>query len=380
MRTVCDAAARHGGDLVGAAARFGLRPQDIADFSASLNPLGPPPGLRAILLQSLGGGDGYTASAVAVYPDPESRAARQALAEHLGVMPGEVLLTNGGAEAIHLTVRWWAQRGGTGRPPGRVVVLAPSFSEYTRAGRAAGAEVLAVPLDPAAGFAFDPGAAAARLRAGDLLFVANPNNPTGQVVDPEATSFLLARAAEAGAFLAVDEAFLPFLPDAPRLSAVPLARRGPGLVVVGSLTKFFCLPGLRIGYAAGSAPVIAGLAALQPPWSVNALAQAAVPACLADAEYAEHTRALIARERRRLEQGLSGVPGLRVFPSTANFLLVDCRATGRTAREWYLLLGKRGFLIRDCADFPGLDPYYFRVAVRGPAENDALVSAMASPA
>lgn len=365
----------HGGDVAAAAACFGLAPEDIVDFSASLNPLGPPAGVRTAIRAGLRGTGRAASPLLSAYPDPASRAAREHLAKHLGLLPEEVLLTNGGAEAIHLVVRWWARQG-SGSSPGRVVLPAPSFSEYARAARAAGAGVRFLTLDPASGFAWRPEALAARLRAGDLLFLANPNNPTGTAVDGSTIASLAALVDERGAFLAVDEAFLPFLPDDRERSAVPMVRRMPRMAVVGSLTKFYCLPGIRVGYAAACAATVAGLEAHQPPWSVNGPAQAAVPCCLADSAYAVRTRRLIARERRRLELGLSRVPGLRVFPGAANFLLVDCRGDGRTGAQWRLLLGRRGLLIRDCGDFPGLDPYYFRVAVRRPAENALLLAAI----
>lgn len=369
----------HGGNLYRAAARYGLPPEGFIDFSASLNPLGPPHGVIERLRARLGAG-------AARYPDPDAIAARAALAARLGVPPGAVLVTNGGAEAIHLAVRAalagaGAAAAGAGaaapRPaPPRLVLPAPTFSEYARAARAVDAPVVRVPLSPDAGFRIDPDALAAVLRPGDLLFLANPNNPTGTLMSRADLERLAARADATGATLAVDEAFLGFVPGGDALSLAARAAARPELLVVGSLTKLYCLPGLRLGYAVGTPERIAALAALQPAWSVNAPAQDALLACLEQADFAARTQAVVEAERARLAGALDTLPGLRAFPSRANYLLVDCRAAGRTAADLADALGRRGILIRDCGGFPGLDPHYFRVAVRGPKENEALVAAL----
>lgn len=362
----------HGGNLLRAAARYGLPPEGYIDFSASLNPLGPPPGVIERLRAGLGAG-------AARYPDPDATAARAALAARLGVPREAVLVTNGGAEAIHLAVR--ASLAGAGTPAAgaalpRLVLPAPTFSEYARAARAVGAPVVRVPLSPDDGFRIDPDALAAALRPGDLLFLANPNNPTGTLMSRADLERLVARAGATGATLAVDEAFLGFVAGGEALSLAARAAASSGVLVVGSLTKLYCLPGLRLGYAVATPERIAALAALQPAWSVNALAQDALLACLEQADFTARTPAVVEAERARLARALNTLPGLRAFPSRANYLLVDCRAAGRSAADLADALGRRGILIRDCGGFPGLDPHYFRVAVRGPRETEALVAAL----
>lgn len=378
----------HGGNLLRAAARYGLPPEEFIDFSASLNPLGPPPGVIERLRARLGAG-------AARYPDPDATAARAALAARLGVPREAVLVTNGGAEAIHLAVRAALAGAGTPAPkaeaggpaagagapaprpaPPRLVLPAPTFSEYARAARAVDAPVVRVPLSPDDGFRIDPDALAAVLRPGDLLFLANPNNPTGTLMSRADLERLVARAGATGATLAVDEAFLGFVAGGEALSLAARAAARPDLLVVGSLTKLYCLPGLRLGYAVATPERIAALAALQPAWSVNAPAQEALLACLEQADFAARTPAVVEAERTRLARALYTLPGLRAFPSRANYLLVDCRAAGRTAADLADALGRRGILIRDCGGFPGLDPHYFRVAVRGLRENEALVAAL----
>lgn len=365
----------HGGDLASAARAFGLPAGSFLDFSASLNPYGPPPGLPEGLAACL--------DAVGRYPDPAAREARQHLAPWLGVAPEHLVLTNGGAEAIYLAARFWA--GGTPgqpSPPRRAIIPMPAFSEYARAAAAAGLAVVAVP--PGHGLAPDAARLGGLLRPGDMLFFTSPHNPTGALADPAALLALAGRAAGVGALVVLDEAFLPLVPGFRGLTLAPRAAAAPGLLVLGSLTKVFSLPGLRLGYIVARAGATAGILAQQPAWSVGALAQAAVPLCLRDPAFQESAAALIAAERARLAAALAaltlptGRPAFHPLPSQANFLLVDGRATGRTAAGWRTTLGRRGLLIRDCANLPGLDPFYFRVAVRTPAEDDVLLAALAS--
>ncbi len=360
----------HGGNLAWAARRYGLPPESFVDFSASLNPLGPPPGVLERVAASLG-------DSACRYPDPECGWARNALAAHLGVPPENVLLTNGGTEAIHLAVRWWASCVSGNRPGrGRVVLPIPTFGEYARAAAAAGAPVVHVPLAAEEDFRPSVPMLTAALRPGDLLFLCNPNNPTGALLARDELLEVWRRCLGAGAFLVVDEAFLPLAVGGEGHSLAWDACRGPGLLVAGSLTKTYCLPGLRLGYLIGPADAVAAAAAYQPGWSVSAPAQEALPACLEDTGYLARARLLITTELPLLARGLATVPGLRVFPSHANFLLVDCRGTGRTAAEWRDALGRRGLLVRDCGNFPGLDPFHFRVAVRRRRENEVLLASL----
>lgn len=358
-----DAFPLHGGDRRWAAARYGTVPR--LDFSVNLNPLGPPPELLEALAANLG--------ILAAYPDPHAEGAAEALAAALGVPAEAVVVTNGGAEAIDLVFRWCRPR--------RLWLPAPSFGEYARAARAAGAQVLwgrprargalrELPSPPA---------------AADALALGLPANPTGYLPPPEQLAGLLARALRSGQTVVLDEAFLPFVrPDQHRLAFEGYRRaaadRG-GLVVVGSLTKAYALPGLRLGYVIAAPAVAAALRALQPPWSVNGLAQVALTlACgpLRDHcnQWLERARRLVEVERTRLAAGLNRL-GFRPLPSEAPFLLVDALPTGWDARRWTDALARRGCLVRFAGNFEGLDDGFLRVSVRRPDENDALLAAAA---
>ncbi len=372
----------HGGDVLGFAARFGLDPESVLDFSSNINPYGPPPGVLETLRDNL--------HLVAPYPDRYCRSLRNALSERLGVPPEAILATNGAAEAFYLVC--YALR------PSRVMIPVPSFGGYQAAALASGAAVDPFPLPAASGFRHDPDGLRAALsqarregRGPDLVFLANPNNPTGSLLEAEQLDRTLEACREAGAAVVLDEAFLDFSPDDQELTRVARAAGGPAgcgpaacgpgerpgapLIVVRSMTKFYSLAGLRLGCLVGPPDLVRRLEARRDPWSVNALAQAAGAAALADRGFADQTRELTARAREALIQGLTGL-GLRPLPGAANFLLVDLSPAGLDARRLQTLLGPLGILIRDCSSFDGLGPAWIRLAVRRPVENQRLLEAI----
>jgi threonine-phosphate decarboxylase len=267
-----------------------------------------------------------------------------------------VLPTNGGAEALFLAARIAAE----GSAGSKAVVLEPTFSEYAAAARAAGFEVArVVARRPEAGFRLDLDVLE-DLREVGLVFLCNPNNPTGDAVQRREVLWLAARVRAAGAILVVDEAFADF---APLLSVVPEVEEG--LYVARSFTKFFAVPGLRLGCLVTPDPK--RVRAFQPSWSVNAVAAAVGVAAAGDQDYADATLAEVALRRRELFSALGGVTGITPYPGAANFLLV--RGPARLAEE----LASRGVLVRGCEPFQGLGPGFFRVAVRGAGENKRLV-------
>ena len=343
------AGARHHGAHGGAAARMLDVPEaDFLDFSQNINPLGAPPAARAAARRALDEDAG-------TYPDLSYRALREALGAYVGVDPRRVVPTNGGAEALFLAAR---AAGGSGQ----ALILEPTFSEYAPAAKAAGLEpTRRVARGPEDGFALDPRAMDDLEEA--VVFLCNPNNPTGGVLGRGEVLEFAARVREAGAVLVVDEAFVDFVPEASVADAVD-----DHLLVARSFTKFFAIPGLRLGCLICPDP--APVQALQPSWPVNAVAAAAGAAAARDTDFAERSVREVARLRAALTADLVAVPGLTVFFGSANFLLVS-GPDGLPER-----LAHRRVLVRGCAPFPGLGPGYFRVAVRGMGENGALVEAV----
>jgi len=349
-----EAVPEHGGDIYGLARELGLPPEELLDFSASINPLGFPPGLPAALAHAL--------AEVVHYPDRTCTALRRELAACHGLSPEQILVGNGSTELIYLLPR--ALR------PRRGLIVAPAFSEYEKALRAAGAEVrwhltreeegftLRGPLDS---------------QGAELVFLANPASPSGALLSPEELSEQVRRLTAAGAVVVLDEAFIDFVEEASLKTSLP---RCPRLVILRSFTKFFGIPGLRLGYLLAAPELLAQVARVQEPWSVGTLAQAAGRACLADPAFMARTREVVARERERLFEELAALPGLKPFPAQANYLLVKITVPGLSAARLRRRLLFRGLIIRDASNFTGLDERFFRVAVRTGPENQRLVAAL----
>jgi histidinol-phosphate/aromatic aminotransferase/cobyric acid decarboxylase-like protein/adenosyl cobinamide kinase/adenosyl cobinamide phosphate guanylyltransferase len=320
-------------------------PRGHLDFAVNVVPGGPPRQVRERLASAL--------ESIERYPDDGP--ATGAVAGRHGRAPEEALVLNGAAEAFWLLAH--ALR------PRCAVCVHPSFTEPEAALRSAGAEVVRAQRDPR-DFSLAPGVIDP---AADLVVVGNPNNPTGNL-DPAAT---LAGLARPGRVLVVDEAFMDLVPG----EAESLARRGdlPGLVVVRSLTKAWALPGLRAGFLLGPPDVVATLRAARQPWSVNSLALAALEAYGNGDLPSAAVAGEVALAREELAARLRTLPGVRVWPSAANFLLIrvpDGPAARRGLRE-------RCIAVRAASTFPGLTPDHLRVAVRTPEDNGLLVAALA---
>jgi L-threonine-O-3-phosphate decarboxylase len=347
----------HGGPgrapgLAGRSVPAGLRlhgdamvPDGHLDFAVNVVPGGPPEPLRAELARALDHTGAY----------PDDRPATAALAARHGRDPAEVLATNGSAEAFWLLAQVLR--------PELAVVVHPAFTEPEAALRAAGHPVHRVHRRPG-DFALDPAAVPG---AADLVVVGNPNNPTGNL-DPAAG---LAGLARPGRVLVVDEAFMEFSPGEPE----SLAGRAdlPGLVVVRSLTKLWGLAGVRAGCLLAPATLAAALRSARQPWSVNVVACAALAACARDRATPARVAATVAAARDELRAGLAALPGVRVWPSAANFLLLEV-PDGRSALAG---LAERGIAVRPAGSFPGLTADHLRVAVRCPQDNRRLLAALA---
>lgn len=348
----------HGGNVYAAARESGRRVRDFIDFSASINPLGPSPAaLRAVRVAS---------STIIHYPDPDCVEFRTALALRHGLRPEELLIGNGSTELIHLLPKVLRI--------GRAVIVGPAFSEYAKAVKASGGLVFPIHAKRSDGYRPPLAAALAALvpSRADAIFLCNPNSPTGQGVRREAFKALLRAAARRGVWVILDETFVEYCADRTVLTCV---HRYSRLVVLRSFTKFYALPGLRIGYLVAQEPVIQRLKKELPPWSVNTLAQAAALAALKDRHHARRTLAFMNDERRRFAKSLTAISGVTVFPSAANFLLVEL-PPGRSGPEVAGILRRQGLLIRDCSRVPGLSQRTIRVAVRLPGQNDRLVRAL----
>jgi threonine-phosphate decarboxylase len=251
--------------------------------------------------------------------------------------------------------------------------MEPTFKEYEIACRLRGATVKHFHLPARKGFLPSLPSLIRAIRGVDLVWLCNPNNPTGSLMPPETIRILIQHCRRQGVLLVVDESFLLFHPRWRQLSCIPEAVSGDGVLVLQSLTKFYCIPGLRIGCGIGNQNLVNRLARCQPPWHVNGIAQAAAGAAFQSGEYALRTVATVQEERDWLVSALSGLHLVRrVYPSAADFLLVELQPPATAPGVWEQL-ARLGVLVRDCSNFGWLGDRFIRVAVKDRMKNALLL-------
>ncbi len=349
----------HGGNLAWAAELAGCSPSAILDFSASISPLGPPQSAIAAIQANL--------NLVREYPDPEYRCLRSAIAQFHQLSIDWILPGNGAAELLTWACWDLAKLEAT-------QIITPGFSDYFRALSAFDATVNRCPFNFAGdqrGFESVPIDLASVIQPTcEGLLLNNPHNPTGQLFLRESILSCL----KEFSLVVVDEAFMDFLPPDRQQSLIDDVQHHPNLVILRSLTKFYSLPGLRLGYAIAHPDYLNVWKTRRDPWSVNVLASVAAEAMLGDTEFQQQTWNWLAVAKPNLFQGLSALPGLHPYASAANFFLV--RSDQSVPETQQRLLKQHQILIRDCLSFPELGDRYFRVAVRSESENQRLIAGL----
>lgn len=350
----------HGGDLETAKQAFGQH--EWLDFSANINPQGPPAAVVEQLHKELG--------RMIHYPDPAHRRFRQALAQKLGLPADWLLIGNGAAECMALALQHLAPR--------QVGVVYPCFSEYTELSCKYGANVNGI-----YGTAPDYKPAISELgqliRETDLVFIGTPNNPTGVIYTQEELMAMAQMAETSRTWLIIDEAFLDFVEPNRQYTLLPMLDRFPHVLLIRSMTKMYAIPGIRLGFTIAHPKVIEGMKRKQITWSVNQLALIAGEACLEEDAYVAQTRDRIKEERFYMQRTIEERLSWTVTPGEANFLLIRLPEE-LTAERMQQALGMQGILIRSCSMYPGLLPQHIRVAVRTRSENDRLLAAFAQVA
>jgi len=353
--TTISAQGVHGGDILSMAKRLGCGVGDLVDLSSNLTPLGMPPGLREALNERLG--------EISFLPESGSETLVRLFAEKYGCSPQQVLAGNGTTEFIYAVPASVQSR--------RALIIAPTYADYQTASEWAGLSVDFFTLKADEDFALDFNRLSARLTGGELVFLCNPNNPTGRVVASRALLDLIL-AHPASEFL-VDESYLPFV-DEPSLAGFPLPAN---LFLLCSSSKIYGIPGLRLGFLVASEEKMARFAARRKPWGVNRMAQVAGEYLLAHGDgYVQAVREYLAQVRPGFVARLAALPGVQVMPGSANFIL--CRLTGSmtAAQLRDAMLGQR-IMIRDCGNFTGLDAQYFRVSLQDAERNEQCLASFA---
>ena len=372
---------------------MGIDIANLLDFSANINPLGPPEWLRPLISSEV--------ASLVHYPDPYASKLVQAIAERYQVPEESVVVANGTTELLYQLPKLL---GCT-----QALIPSPSYIDYTKVMELAGMTVRPFLLSAERGFTLHPQELAPLLTGGELVVIGSPNNPTGVLVDPDQI-IQLAQEHPATLFL-IDEAFLEFVEGGRSVSLAnsilhssqdredkgaatrqyteygeesrSVVDEGIGskvkwndnILTLHSLTKFYAIPGLRLGFGIFPLPIARLLREHLPPWTVNSLAQAMGVRALADDEYGERTRAVCRELRTELVRKLQGFPALQLFDSAANYLLLRLK-DGSDARILADQLLERKIMIRTCSNYTGLDASYFRIAVRTEKENSLLLQAL----
>jgi threonine-phosphate decarboxylase len=357
----------HGGDVDAVSREYGIPIDDLVDFSANINPLGPPQGVLARLRR-----ESADPSLLGRYPDPSYADLRGALATHLRVPPDCLTIANGSAALYGAVTR--------GLTPATCVLAVPAFGEQRRALDAAGWNVDRFSLKAADDFRLDVDALCdvIEARRPALCLLTNPHNPSGVLTTALDMMRVVRAAAASDTWLVIDEAFIDY---AVGESLTEEATRWAEVVVLRSLTKFYGMPALRVGYAISAAETGAQIAAQLPAWPVTTLAANAGAEAVRDLEYRRHTLVDVATERQRLRDALATL-GLGTYAAAANFVLLRLPERGLdSTRLRARLIGEHRIIVRDCRSFDGLDDVlddgrFIRVAVRTRDENDRLVRAL----
>lgn len=351
----------HGGNIYKVAKEYGMEEEKILDFSANINPLGPSPLAVESIINNL--------SLQQCYPDPDYCELRNEISKYLNVASDYIIVGNGATELIYLFFR--------SMRPRKVLIPVPTFSEYERAARLAGCEICYLPLNEEDGFSLSPQRLVQNLEGVSALVLCNPNNPTGVVLPRNEVEEVVKFCNRRGILVLIDEAFMEFVHEMDCLTAIDLLDEFRNVMVVRAFTKFFGMPGVRLGYGiTKSAEILEGIRSFKEPWSVNVLAAVAGVAALKDEDYIQKSKAIIQRERKYLLEELSKIGWLKPFETKANFILIKILDENISSSDLRMKLIPHGILIRDASNFVGLSDRFIRVAVKDRRSNDILISAL----
>lgn len=344
----------HGGNVEEIARLYRINEEKIVDFSANINPLGLCKGVKEEMVNAI--------SKVERYPDITYFNLKKSISSYEGVSEADILLGNGAAEVIYNIAR--------GLKPKKALLIAPTFIEYRDALESVDCEVVDYILSD--DFKIDNGFLDEINHSIDIIFICNPNNPTGILTSKDFLIKVVNRAKDLEITLIVDESFLDFVEDKDDYSMIPLVEKYKNLIVVKSLTKFFAFPGIRIGYGITSnKDYISDINSVSVSWAINTIASYSAIKALGESEYIKSSIEYVKKENEFLYNALKGFNDLKVYRGAVNFIFFKCDNPG--LKE---ILLKKGILIRDCNNYKGLSKGYYRVAVRTREENLRLINAL----
>lgn len=344
----------HGGNVYKVARERNIAIEKIIDFSANINPLGLSKLGNERLVNSLSG--------LLNYPDPDYVALKEEIGSFHSCHASSVYLGNGAIDLIFFLMRALS--------PKRAMILAPTFVEYERALLAAGSEVIPYYLKEESGFQVQVDHLLGQLVDIDCLVLCNPNNPTGQLIPRGTTEKIIRYCNQHGIALVLDEAFMDFVDMEEIESCIPLLETYKDLFILRSITKFFAVPGLRLGYLLTHNQALSTFySENKEPWCVNHFAQEYTIAALRDRPYIKASKEFVIKERLRVVEALDEIESISSYHSFGNYIFFKYDGSNDIKE----LLEKEGLLIRSCHNYRGLTDAYFRIAVKTENENNQLI-------
>ncbi|MCL2134658.1 MAG: threonine-phosphate decarboxylase CobD [Candidatus Bathyarchaeota archaeon] len=350
----------HGGEVLDAINKSGIKREALLDFSSSVNPLGTSKKALSAINAAF--------SQIAAYPDSTSSELRLVIAKHYNIKKNNIIVGNGSTELMYLFAETFLSKGDV------AVIAAPTFGEYENAVQKTGATTCFVKLNK--DMQLDVDTFISNMKKAKIAFICNPNNPTSLLISKNDLTHILDAALELNVLVFLDEDFLEFVKDEQQLTMINNINKYPNMFILRSFTKLFGLTGLRVGYGIASEEIINALMCAKIPWNVNCLAQAAAIVALNDYEHLQKTQKLINKEKTFLHKNLCNIKGFKVYTPDANFFFINIRETGFTATELTEKMLKHGIMIRDCSSFKGLDAYFIRIAIKRHNENVKLLEAL----
>ncbi|RKD22503.1 L-threonine O-3-phosphate decarboxylase [Caminicella sporogenes DSM 14501] len=349
---------KHGGNIYEIAKKHSKNIDEIIDFSANINPLGISKKLREAIIENI--------DIISKYPDPDYKELIKAIADYNFIDREYIIPANGATEIIFLMIE--AIR------PKKALLLAPTFLEYERALKKVGSEVIYFKLEEDKDFKVEPLSFINKITDDiNLIILCNPNNPTGQIIEKENLIKILKKCKEENIYLMIDEAFIEFV-DEEKLSMVNYVEKFDNLLIVKALTKFFAIPGLRLGYGIISNKILKEkIDSIAQPWTINSFASLAGKILLEDKDYIYKSKVLIKEERKYLLKSLNEFREIKIFNSKANYIFFKLLKEGINLREKLI---EKNILIRQCDNYINLDKCYYRVAVKDRNSNKKLIKAL----
>lgn len=349
----------HGADIYTASKKSGIEENEIIDFSSNINPLGIPNKVESAAINSIK----YTSR----YPDINSRELVKSISAYENVPEEWIFTSNGAAEAIFRIALYLKPKNG--------LVTAPTFSEYEQALKTVGSHVEYYDLHEENEFKIAEDILLSINEKTNIVFICNPNNPTGQLADIEILEKIIFHCKKMGTVTVIDECFLDFVEEKEKYSVRNLLNKYDNLIILKAFTKIFAIPGIRLGYCMSSnTEIIEGLKVSGPPWNVSTIAQAAGVAAMEESDYVNKS-VLYVKEQRNYLIGEMRKLKINTFESHANYIFFKFKEENEENKETDLkeAMLKKGILIRSCSNYRNLGKNYYRVAVKTKEENNIFI-------